>query len=327
MRAWLQRIGYSVSLTQARKHTLLISLQNRDLDRLNIVHVAGTKGKGTTCAYVDSILSFHRQEYGLPHKTGLFTSPHLVSVRERIRINSSPISPPLFSKYFFEVWDRLEATAKELSLSPEESRKPAYFRFLTLMSLHAFLSEGVDIAVYEVGVGGEFDSTNVVQRPAVTGISTLGIDHVYVLGDTVGKIAWHKAGILKTGSPAFTVKQVPEAAAVIKERAEEKGVTVETVGINPALKDVKIKPDADFQRGNASLAIKLAETALQKLDPEFKVEEGKLPADFVNGLEQVVWRGRCETKVDGALRWYIDGAHTVDSLKVAAQWFGKESSQ
>jgi folylpolyglutamate synthase len=291
---------------------------------LNVVHVAGTKGKGTTCAYVDSILSFYHKRHGLPKKTGLFTSPHLVSVRERIRINSNPISAKLFAKYFFEVWDLLEASAKELSLDP--SVKPVYFRYLTLMSYHAFLSEKVDVAIYEVGVGGELDSTNVVERPAVTGISTLGIDHVEVLGNTIAKIAWHKAGILKSGSPAFTVKQVPGAGAVISQRSQDKGVIVETVEINPALRDVKIKPDADFQRTNASLAIKLAETVLKKVDPEFEVKTRKLPRTFVDGLEQVVWRGRCETKVEGDITWFLDGAHTVDSLKVAAKWFGTESS-
>lgn len=277
------------------------------------------------CAYVDSILSFYRQRHDLPLKTGLFTSPHLVSVRERIRINGAPILPSLFARYFFDVWDRLESTAKTLSYDPAD--KPAYFRFLTLMSWHAFLSEGVEVAVYEVGVGGEFDSTNIVERPAVSGISTLGIDHVYVLGDTIDQIAWHKAGIMKTGSPAFTVEQIPEAAEIIAQRAEEKGVAVETVGINPALQHVKIKPDANFQKKNASLAIKLAETVLKKLNPEFRIQDGKLPQEFIDGLEQVIWRGRCETKVDGALRWYLDGAHTADSLKIAAQWFGQESSQ
>jgi folylpolyglutamate synthase len=248
-----------------------------------------------------------------------------VSVRERIRINSSPISAVLFAKYFFEVWDKLENSAKELLLDVED--KPVYFRYLTLMSFHVFLSEGVDTAVYEVGVGGEYDSTNIVQRPAVTGISTLGIDHVFALGDTVDKIAWHKAGILKTESPAFTVQQIPEAMEVVKQRAVEKSVELKVVEINSALEGVKILPQADFQRKNASLAIALTAAVLKKLDPEFSLPEGPLPIEFVDGLEQVVWRGRCETKVDGNIQWYLDGAHTVDSLKVAAKWFGSQSSQ
>lgn len=298
-------------------------MQTKDFERLNIVHVAGTKGKGTTCAYVDSILAHYHRSRGIPKKTGLFTSPHLVSIRERIRINSEPISPELFAKYFFEVWDLLESSARERSVDPKE--KPVYFRYLTLMSFHAFLSEGVDAAVYEVGVGGAFDATNIIEHPSVAGISTLGIDHVYELGDTVDKIAWHKGGIMKTGSPAFTVKQVLPAAQALERRAQEKTVDLKVVEIIPALRNVNIKPDADFQRTNASLAVALVSAVLKNLNPSFSLPDNSLPQEFIDGLEQVIWRGRCEVKVDGNIRWYLDGAHTEDSLKVAAQWFGTQS--
>lgn len=289
------------------------------------MHVAGTKGKGTVCAYVNSILSFYQKSHGVPKKTGLFTSPHLVSVRERIRINSEPISAPLFAKYFFEIWDLLESSAQALSLDP--AVKPVYFRYLTLMSFHVFLKEGVDVAVYEVGMGGEYDSTNIIERPAATGISKLGIDHVFALGDTVDKIAWHKAGIMKTGSPAFTTEQAPEAMEMVKSRAQEKGVNVRVVQISPALKNVKIKPDADFQRQNASLAIALTDTVLRRINPSFSLPENTLPKEFVDGLEQAVWRGRFEIKADGNIRWYLDGAHTADSLIVTARWFAGQSSK
>jgi folylpolyglutamate synthase len=291
---------------------------------LNIVHISGTKGKGSTCAYVDSILSQYQKSRGLPKKTGLYTSPHLVSVRERIRINSEPISSTLFAKYFFEVWDLLESSGK--SLAPDSVDKPTYFRYLTLMSFHVFIKEQVDVAIYEVGVGGEYDSTNIVERPAATGISTLEIDHVFILGDTIDKIAWHKAGIMKLGSPAFTLPQVPEAMKVIEKRASEKKVAIQVVEINPALKSVNILPNADFQRKNASLAISLTSAVLRKVDPLFLLPRDSLPEEFVNGLEQVVWPGRCEIRLDGMVRWYLDGAHTAQSLKVAAQWFASQCS-
>src|SRR5450432_2990388 len=211
------------------------------------------------------MLSFYQKSHGRPRKTGLFTSPHLVSVRERIRINSKPISEAMFAKYFFEVWDLFEASARSMSLDPNE--KPPYFRYLTLMSYYVFLNEGVDVAIYEVGIGGEYDSTNVVERPAATGISTLAIDHVPLLGNTIAEIAWHKAGILKKSSPAFTTVQIPEAMEVIQSRARERGLNMQTVPIHPALKDVKIQPDADFQRTNASLAIALTEAVLKRVDP------------------------------------------------------------
>lgn len=300
MRAYLSRIGYSPS----------------DLDRLHIIHVAGTKGKGSTCAFVDSILA--RQTHPRPLRVGLFTSPHLIAVRERIRISSRPISEELFARYFFQVWDRLG----------EDGTKPIYARYLTLMSWHVFLEEGVDVAVYETGIGGEYDATNVVERPAVTGISTLGIDHVYVLGKTVEEIAWHKGGIMKSGRPAFSVEQGASAEEVLRRRAEEKGVELKVLGVDRRLEGVRVRPDAVFQKRNATLAVALAETALKELVPGFRLEkEGPLPKEFVEGLEQVVWRGRCEVKEEEDVTWYVDGAHTVDSLKMAARWFTGESAE
>lgn len=198
------------------------------------------------------------------------------------------------------------------------------------MSYHAFIQEGVDVAIYEVGVGGEYDSTNIVDRPAVTGISTLGIDHVFTLGDTIDKIAWHKAGIMKKDVPAFSAPQLPAAMEVAKARAVEREVkSFEVVGTDPRLEGVKIRPDAPHQRGNASLAIALAETVLKKLDPSFQRNPDTLPKEFIDGLEQVVWRGRCEKKDGGEpgnITYYLDGAHTADSINVAVNWFAEESS-
>ncbi|KAH6724739.1 Mur ligase [Leptodontidium sp. MPI-SDFR-AT-0119] len=323
---WDANIKLDEGLNQEiRKCLARIGYSQRDLDKLNIVHVAGTKGKGGTCAYVDSMLSHYRKSHGIPHNIGLFTSPHLIAVRERIRINSAPISADLFAKYFFEVWDRLESAA---ATSDVPFEKPVYFRYLNLMSYHVFLQENVDAAIYEVGVGGEYDSTNIVDRPAVTGISTLGIDHTFTLGDTIDKIAWHKAGIQKKGVPSFTVPQLPAAMQVVEKRAEERSVkSFGVVGLDSRLEGVKIRPDAPFQKSNASLAIALTETLLKTLDPKFCPDLTTLPKEFVNGLEQVVWRGRCETKVDGEITWYLDGAHTADSIVVAAQWFGDECAQ
>ena len=201
-------------------------------------------------------------------KVGLFTSPHLVSVRERIRIDGQPIPKDVFAKYFFQVWNKLGLT-KEQDLSPEAPERPPYFRFLTLMSFHTFLQEGVNAAVYEVGVGGEYDSTNVISRPLATGVSKLGIDHVATLGHTIEEISWHKAGILKEGAAAFTVPQLPAALEVVKTRAEEKHVNLQQVDEDKRMQGVKITPDAQFQRENASLAIALTEVVVKHLDPSY----------------------------------------------------------
>lgn len=310
MKTYLGRIGYAPT----------------DLDRLNIVHVAGTKGKGSTCAFVDSILAQYQRTLAVPHKTGFFISPHLIAVRERIRINSKPISEDLFAKYFFEVWDRLEPSAAVAEENTLMAPRPIYARYLTLMSWHVFLQEGVEVAVYETGIGGEFDATNVVEKPVVSGISTLGIDHVFALGNTIDKIAWHKAGIMKTGSPAFTIEQVPEATEVLRQRAVEKHVNLEVLEIDPRLRAVKIRPDAAFQKRNASLAVALAETVLLKLEVTLPPKSEPLPYEFVAGLEKVVWRGRCEVKLEDKVTWHVDGAHTADSLKMSAKWFNDEIS-
>jgi folylpolyglutamate synthase len=263
------------------------------------------------------MLSHHRLTHSLPHKTGLFTSPHLLSVRERIRINSHPIPASMFTHYFFALWDLLS--------SIDSKPKPGYFRFLTLLSFHVFLNEGVECAIYEVGLGGEFDGTNIIERPAVTGITSLGIDHVFTLGETIEEIAWHKAGIMKCGIPAFTVMQKENAMSIIKQRAEERGVdNLGVVGIDERLKGVKIVPDAQFQRGNASLAVALTETVLKKLDANYVISKDVIPRELKDGIENVVFRGRFEKIQKDNIAWYLDGAHTADSIKVAIQWFKDE---
>lgn len=304
------------------------------MNRLNILHVAGTKGKGSTCAFVDSILRQYHNTHGVPRKIGLFTSPHLVAVRERIRIDGDPISEHVFAKTFFEVWDRLEATkpaphpaADDIVTRGGVDGKPVYARFLTLMSWHVFLQAGVGAAVYETGIGGEFDATNLVPHPLAAGISALGIDHVFALGATVDRIAWHKAGIMKPGSPAFTVVgQPPEASAVLEARAAERGVALRVLDVDARLRGVAVRPDAVFQKKNATLAIALAEAALKVLDPGFVPATDVLTKEFRDGIEKVVWRGRCEVKEEGKVVWHLDGAHTVDSLKMAARWFADESA-
>ncbi|KAI6783310.1 Folylpolyglutamate synthase-like protein [Emericellopsis cladophorae] len=307
MKVYLDRIGYKLS----------------DLTRLNIVHVAGTKGKGSTCAFVDAILGEHRRMHGSPRKTGLFISPHLIAVRERIRINSEPISEELFAKYFFDVWDRLEKSPGAVDEAVPQGSKPIYARYLTLMSWHVFLQEGIDVAVYETGIGGEFDATNIVENPVASGITSLGIDHVFALGDTVDKIAWHKAGIMKHGSPAFTIHQSEDAAVVLTNRALEKSVDLKVLKVDPRLQGVRVRPDALFQKKNATLGIALAETVLRKLGSS-DVDGTSLAKTFIDGLEGVIFRGRCEVKEEERVIWHVDGAHTADSLKVAAKWFTEE---
>ncbi|RPB00484.1 FolC bifunctional protein [Choiromyces venosus 120613-1] len=299
-----------------------LGYQPTDFDKLNVIHVAGTKGKGSTCAFTASILAQYKALGGAVSKIGLYTSPHLRAVRERIQLDGAPLSEELFAKYFFEVWDRLEASAVKEGRDP--IIKPVYFRFLTLVAFHTYLRENVDTAIFEVGIGGEHDSTNVIQKPTVVGISSLGIDHTAVLGDTIEEIAWHKAGIIKSSARTFTVPQEPSALEVIQKRADEKGSKVEVVHIHPQIRsrEVKLGLTAQFMNGNASLAVALAAEHLTLLGMNPGIIDEKLPERFVKGLAEVVWPGRCQVVKSGAIEWCIDGAHTVESLQVCGKWFG-----
>ena len=331
---WFRKIGYEVwiipvntqdaCVPRCLESIYLTCFQPADFTPLNAIHIAGTKGKGSTSAIISSILAQYLPTSPRPgpslRKIGLYTSPHLRFVRERIQINNTPLSEPAFTKYFFEVWDRLEDSARRAGLPADPSTMPLYFRFLTLVALHTYTRENVDGAVIECGIGGEYDSTNILLQPTVTGITSLGIDHTVMLGTTIEKIAWHKAGIMKSGSPAFTVPQPEEAMAVIQQRAEEKGVALTVVHRHPQLDTIKLGLAGDFQKTNASLAIAVAAAHLQALGHK-DVSTNPLPKEFVQGLEQVRWAGRCETRREEGLVWYLDGGHTTESITVAGQWF------
>ncbi|KAF1934285.1 FolC bifunctional protein [Didymella exigua CBS 183.55] len=315
---WCSKIGYKPS----------------DFDKMKPVHIAGTKGKGSTSAFISSILSQYTSPSDAqlqPSKIGLYTSPHLRFVRERIQIDNEPISEEKFAKYFFEIWDRLEAAAKAENTPANVPTKPVYFRYLTLMALHAYLHEGVDSAVIECGIGGEYDSTNILTKPTVTAVTSLGIDHTAMLGSTLPEIAWHKAGIFKLGSIAFSAPQKAEAIKVLRERAAEKGAGLHVIDLHPSLTNgsVKLGLSADFQKINASVAIAAAAAHLRALghtsipDPT-KTTHIELPPQFIRGLEQVRWSGRCETRREKNVAWHIDGAHTLESIEATGRWFTKQ---
>ncbi|KDE04362.1 hypothetical protein MVLG_05241 [Microbotryum lychnidis-dioicae p1A1 Lamole] len=321
---YLERLGYKPS----------------DLNALNVLHITGTKGKGSTSAFVDSLLR-HIEPSA---KTGLYTSPHMVAVRERIRLNGTPLDEETFARYFFEVWDRLENNPerKDRETTPE---KPAYFRYLTLMAFHVFLREKVDATILEVGVGGTYDSTNVVPQPIVTGVTSLGIDHVFVLGKTIPEIATQKGGIYKPGVPALAVQQPAEGLDVLTSRAKELGASSFTIVPEiEELKTIKLGLAGAHQRINASLAVGLVRSFLAspRLPPAYSssaldaststslasclIAPQPLPSRIVKGLEATRWPGRCQIERDTqslSVGWYLDGAHTVESLQCCGEWFGQ----
>ena len=194
-----------------------------------------------------------------------------------------------------------------------------------LISVHAFIRESVDVAIYETHNGGEYDATNVIQKPVVTGITTIGMDHVEQLGPSIENIAWHKAGIFKYGSPAFSTLQEPAAAAVLRHRASEKGVALKFVNTDPALPANARALRPDVQRTNSSLALALVTAFLQEKAP--KEHRSLISHDVLQGVKQFFWPGRFQQIIDGNHQWFLDGAHNEMSVQKAAQWFAETATQ
>lgn len=293
------------------------------MNDLNIIHVAGTKGKGSTCAFARSFLRVHGLRTGFPRKIGLYTSPDLRGIRERIQINDQPILEDLFTKYFFEVWDGL--SSHDSSVANGKDKMPRFLQLLALVAFHTFIREETDAAIFETHHGGEYDATNVVQKPIVTGITSIGLDHVAQLGPTIENIAWHKAGIFKRGSSAFSAPQDPAIVPVLQARAAEKGVQLKFVEANPSLPvDAKVL-QAPVQKINCTLALTMVEAFLEcKALPQNRCLTSH---DVSQGIEKFSWPGRYEIIVDGSSQWFLDGAHNELSVKYVSEWFAKAASE
>lgn len=301
------------------------------LSKMKIIHVAGTKGKGSTCTFAESILrncGFH---------TGLFTSPHLIDIRERFRLDGVDICEEKFIAYFWWCYDRLKDNTNE------DVPMPTYFRFLALLAFKIFAAEQVDVAILEVGLGGRFDATNVVQAPIVCGISSLGYDHMEILGNTLGEIAGEKAGIFKHGVPAITVPQPDEAMRVLEETASHLGVDLQVAPplVADLLNGQKLGLEGEHQYLNAGLAVALCSAWLQRtghLEFNYLERTSSLPEQFIRGLAASSLEGRAQIVPDrhidiehpGDLVFYLDGAHSPESMEVCAGWFSlaiKEDSR
>lgn len=261
------------------------------ISQLKVIHVAGTKGKGSTCTFTESILR------NCGFRTGLFTSPHLIDVRERFRLDGVDICEEKFLAYFWWCYDRLKEKATE------DVPMPSYFRFLALLAFKIFAAEQVDVAILEVGLGGRFDATNVVQKPVVCGISSLGYDHMEILGNTLGEIAGEKAGIFKYGVPAFTVPQPDEAMCVLEENASKLDVPLKVIPPLDAslLNGLKLGLEGEHQYMNAGLAVALTSTWLQstgQLGINYLDTTSPLPVQFIKGLTMANLQGRAQIVPD-----------------------------
>lgn len=287
---------------------------------MNVIHIAGTKGKGSTCAFTESILRSHGKRTGSPRKTGLYTSPHLIDPNERVRINSEPISPDLLAKYFFELYDRLPQLASEYDASkPPIERGPRYLQLWALIAFHTFIREGVDVAILETHNGGEYDATNVVTKPLVTAVATLGMDHIDMLGPSIENIAWHKSGIYKSGAVALSTTQDDAPAKVLEQRAAAKGEVLRVVAIDPCLPNDVLALQPIVQKKNASLAAATASAYLEQI----KSTDELTTDDIAVGCEQFNWPGRFQRVPDGKCAWFLDAAHNDMSVAIAAKWFSE----
>lgn len=292
----LRLFGTKFGLENAQK---LAALAGNPHEKLRFIHVAGTNGKGSTCAMLESIY----RASGL--RVGLFTSPHLVSFRERIQIGRQMISE--------EDVVRLVKYLQALLAEFPKEHHPTFFEVLTVMALKFFAERECELVVWETGLGGRLDATNIV-TPLASVITNIAYDHQQWLGDTLAQIAFEKAGIIKPGIPAATATDAPEALAVIKRAATERHapLTIVTGGLPEEL--VPLYEGAgplrgEHQKRNAALAL----ATVEMLQKQIPVSSEQIRA----GLQTVSWAGRLQLihRPDGTTI-LLDGAHNVAGAMV-----------
>jgi len=281
-------------------------------DRCRFVHVAGTNGKGSTSAMIESGLR------AAGCRTGLFTSPHLVEPTERIQIDGRPVT----AEQFADAFNRVHACVEGLLAEGAIDLHTTYFETVTAMAMLIFAEERTDDVVLEVGLGGRLDATNVV-HPRLCAITPIDFDHEVFLGRSIEAIAWEKAGILKPGIPAVFARQRPEAAAVLNRRASELQVRVVPV---PPVSEVKLTPYGSSFRVDG-LAIEcplagehqvenaaMAATALQQL--------GIASEAIESGIAAARWRGRLE-HIQRRPDVIVDGAHNPAGARALAAYIDR----
>ncbi|MEQ8769078.1 MAG: folylpolyglutamate synthase/dihydrofolate synthase family protein [Phycisphaerales bacterium] len=307
-----------------RMRALLANLGNPH-EAIKLVHVAGSKGKGSVCEMLASCLG------ACGYTTGLFTSPHLTDVRERVRLGGEPITQYSFAQ-------QMNAIREAAEKLPAKLGEATYFELLTALAFRFFAEKAVDVAVIEVGLGGRLDSTNVI-TPEVSAITTIQLEHTQLLGDTLAKIAREKAGIMKPGVTTITVPQEDSVMEVFRAHAEEVGATLAVLGedidyswrfvashdMGPHARVSVSTPRTDYEH----LAVPLpgehqaanCGVVLALLD---RLREGGFEAperDVAVGLASTPRNGRLEQVLDSP-RILVDGAHTPVSLGALVKSIG-----
>lgn len=289
---------------------------------LKIIHIAGTNGKGSTAAFISNVL------IKSGYKTGLYTSPFLERFNERIRLNGKEIDDEALAKCVEKVKEKAEEMASEGLQHPTE------FEIVTATAFYFYNAEKVDALVLEVGLGGRFDATNVIEKSEVSVIASISKDHIGVLGNTIEKIAYEKAGIIKEDSQVFLYEQKESVHKVIEDVCKEKNadliitdnknITIKKANLNNQVfdfidykgrkhEDVKIRLVGEHQIKNAILA---ADTLLYM--KEKNIFPNITDESLKEGLLHTKWAGRLEVVSEKPL-FIIDGAHNTDAANILAK--------
>ena len=288
----------------------LLSLLGNPQDKLRFIHVAGTNGKGSFCSMMSSVL----QKQG--YKVGLYTSPYIVIFNDRIRVNGLPIAEDDINDLFARVRQKADTMKTQ----------PSSFDFITAAAFLWFYETKCDVVVLEVGLGGRYDSTNVIKNSLLSVITGIAFDHTEILGDTIEKIAWEKAGIIKENCPALYGGNDPKALAVIKKECEEKHSEL-TVKNPDSLKMLSTTLDGTefefdgkeyfihllglYQPANAATVL----TAINILRKHgFEISETAVR----EGLASAIWQARFEKIADDPVVLY-DGGHNPQGVRAAAE--------
>ena len=283
----LQLFGSQFGLERARR---LAELAGNPQNKLRFIHVAGTNGKGSTCAMLESIYC----AAGL--RVGLYTSPHLVSFRERIQVNRKLISEPDVTRLVGEVKRWLEDRPRD--------NHPTFFEIITIVALKYFAENNCDLVIWETGLGGRLDATNIV-TPLASVITDVQFDHEKWLGNTLEQIAGEKAGIIKARVPVITGAQEPSVLRVIRDQATQQAAPLH-MAAEPTQGDA-IGLEGEHQRRNAALAIKTVEILSDAIP---------VSNEFVaKGLRSVHWPGRFQIIRRGLQTVILDGAHNPDGAR------------
>lgn len=296
--------------------------------KMKIIHIAGTNGKGSVCAYLRSIL----MEAG--YSVGVFTSPHLVEARERFSLNGEMVSEEVFYRAFMQIYDSLDWSALEQGTGYH----PTFFEYLFFMGMLIFKEAAPDYCILETGLGGRLDATNAVTKKELAVITRIGLDHMEYLGNTLGQIAGEKAGIIAEHTPVVWLDEVSEASEVIRKIGAEKNAPAYPVSksdyayLNFKNKSIDfsyhsryydyirlcLHTIARYQIENAALAIRAAEV----------LDQGKsiTRQHIIDGIGKAFWAGRME---EVRREFYVDGAHNADGVRAfletvrADGWQGK----